>query len=213
MKLVITMDQGKIILISGPSGVGKGTVVKEIVKDQKYALSVSVTTRNPREGEIDGVNYFFTTKEDFLRRIENNLMLEYAQYNGNFYGTPKDYVEQTVAQGKNIILEIEVQGVEQVKKLIPEAVSIFIMPDKSGVIEHRLRKRGTEDEQTIQNRLKIALDEMKQAHKYDYIVINGELERCIEDIKSVINAEQYKKDNMLDFVKGVLENDEKTLCQ
>ena len=106
------MDKGKIILISGPSGVGKGTVVKEIVKDQKYALSVSVTTRNPREGEIDGVNYFFTTKEDFLRRIENNLMLEYAQYNGNFYGTPKDYVEQTVAQGKNIILEIEVQGVE-----------------------------------------------------------------------------------------------------
>ncbi len=207
------MDKGKIILISGPSGVGKGTVVKEIVKDQKYALSVSVTTRNPREGEIDGVNYFFTTKEDFLRRIENNLMLEYAQYNGNFYGTPKDYVEQTVAQGKNIILEIEVQGVEQVKKLIPEAVSIFIMPDKSGVIEHRLRKRGTEDEQTIQNRLKIALSEMKQAHKYDYIVINGELERCIEDIKSVINAEQYKKDNMLDFVKGVLENDEKTLCQ
>ena len=207
------MDKGKIILISGPSGVGKGTVVKEIVKDQKYALSVSVTTRNPREGEIDGVNYFFTTKGDFLRRIENNLMLEYAQYNGNFYGTPKDYVEQTVAQGKNIILEIEVQGVEQVKKLIPEAVSIFIMPDKSGVIEHRLRKRGTEDEQTIQNRLKIALSEMKQAHKYDYIVINGELERCIEDIKSVINAEQYKKDNMLDFVKGVLENDEKTLCQ
>ncbi len=207
------MDKGKVILISGPSGVGKGTVVKEIVKDQNYVLSVSVTTRNPREGEIDGVSYFFTTKEDFLKRIENHLMLEYAQYNGNFYGTPKDYVEQTVAQGKNIILEIEVQGVEQVKKLIPEAVSIFIMPDKAGVIEHRLRKRGTEDEQTIQNRLKIALNEMKQAHKYDYIVINGELEKCIDDIKSVINAEQYKKDNMLDFVKGVLENDEKTLCQ
>ena len=207
------MNKGKVILISGPSGVGKGTVVKEIVKDDNYALSVSVTTRKPREGEVEGIHYFFTTKEDFLSRVENNLMLEYAEYNNEFYGTPKDYVEQTIAQGKNVILEIEVQGVQQVQKLLPDAVSIFIMPDKAGVIEHRLRKRATETEQAIQNRLKIAIDEMKQAHHYDYIIINGDLEKCICDIKSVINAEQYKKENMLDFVKGVLENDEKTLCK
>ncbi len=200
------MNKGTIIVFSGPSGVGKGTVLNELLKDKdEFVLSISATTRSPRKGEVDGVNYFFLSKEEFLNKVSSDSMLEYAQYCENFYGTPKAYVEENINSGKNVILEIDVQGALQVKKNKPEAVSVFIMPPSIEVLEKRLRGRGTDEEEVIQKRLAIAINEIKQAEKYDYIVINDELNDCINDIKTIINAEKMKIYNMIDFVKGVLD--------
>ncbi len=202
------MNKGKVIVVSGPSGVGKGTVVKELIGSNKdCALSVSATTRSPREGEAHGVNYFFITKEEFTQKINNNEMLEYAEYCSNFYGTPKDYVLKSVEQGKNIILEIEVQGALNVKKIIPEAVTVFVMPPSLQELEDRLRGRGTETDDVVGQRLKTAIAEIKQAPQYDYIVVNNTVMQCVADIVSIIIAERQKTENMLDFIKGVL-NDE-----
>ena len=202
------MNKGKVIVVSGPSGVGKGTVVKELIGSNKdCALSVSATTRSPREGEAHGVNYFFITKEEFTQKINNNEMLEYAEYCSNFYGTPKDYVLKSVEQGKNIILEIEVQGALNVKKIIPEAVTVFVRPPSLQELEDRLRGRGTETDEVVGQRLKTAISEIKQAPQYDYIVVNNTVMQCVADIVSIIIAERQKTENMLDFIKGVL-NDE-----
>lgn len=209
------MNKGTVIVISGPSGVGKGTVVEQILLDkEKFVLSISATTRSPRENEKHGVNYFYLTKEEFQSRIDNGMMLEYATYCDNFYGTPRAYVEENVSKGKNVILEIEVKGALTVKENMPEVVSIFIMPPSMQVLEKRLRGRGTEPEDVIQKRLKKAVEEMKQSPKYDYIVVNNTVEQCVNDIKSIINLEKMKSSNMIDFVKGVLEDaDEKTISR
>lgn len=185
------MDKkGLLIILSGPSGVGKGTILKEIMKDDKYALSISATTRLPREGEVDGVNYFFKTKEEFEKMIANNQLLEYACFCDNFYGTPADYVDNMLEQGKNVILEIEVQGALQVMKNRPEAVSIFISPPSFEELFDRLKGRATEDMETIEKRINRAKEEIKFIPQYDYEIINDELEKAIEEVMEILNKEK-----------------------
>lgn len=209
------MNKGTVIVVSGPSGVGKGTVVEQILSDkEKFVLSISATTRSPRESEKHGVNYFYLTKNEFQNRIDSGMMLEYAPYCDNLYGTPRAYVEENSNKGKNVILEIEVKGALTVKENMPEAVSIFIMPPSFQELEKRLRGRGTEPEEVIQKRLKKAIEEMNQSLKYDYIVVNNTVEQCVDDIKNIINSEKMKSLNMIDFIKGVLEDaDEKTISR
>ena len=183
----------KLFVISGCSGVGKGTVLNEFMNrnSDKFVLSVSWTTRKPRPGEIDGINYFFITKEEFERCVIEDKFLEYAQFAGNYYVTKKKYIKQKFEEGLNIILEIETQGALQVKKKMPEAVLIFIAPPGTGVdeLEKRLRGRNTEDEATIQKRLHEAKIELERSKQYDYVVINDDLEQAVKEIESITKNE------------------------
>ena len=181
----------KLYVISGPSGVGKGTVIKGFLKNNPdFMLSISCTTRQPRENEIDGVNYFFITKEKFQKAIDDNKFLEWAEFAGNRYGTKKKYIEQCLNDGKNIILEIDTKGALQVKKQMPEAVLIFILPPSFKTLEDRLRGRHTEDETTIQKRLNEVKLELERAENFDYKVINDNLEKAIKEIENIINGEK-----------------------
>lgn len=200
------MNKGMLIVVSGPSGCGKGTVLAEILKSDRIFYSVSATTRSPRPGETDGVNYYFLTKEKFEKLIEEDGMLEYASYCGNYYGTPKKPVEDMLEQGKHVILEIEVQGAMKVMEKCPEAVFVFILPPSLKELERRLNKRGTEAEDVIKKRLSEAAGEISQAHKYDYAVINGELEKAVDDLKAIIRAEELKSVNSKNNIDEVLEN-------
>lgn len=177
----------KLYVISGSSGVGKGTVIKGFLEQNpEFILSVSCTTRNPREGEINGKHYFFLTKDEFQKCIDNDKFLEYAEFAGNFYGTKKKYIEECLNDGKNIILEIDTKGALQVKKRMPEAVLIFICPPSFEELEKRLRGRHTEDEATIQRRLSQAKDELERAKAFDYKIVNDNLENAIKSIEEVI---------------------------
>lgn len=181
----------KLFVLSGSSGVGKGTVLKGFLqKNPNFMLSISCTTRKPREGEVDGVNYFFLTKEEFQKNINENKFLEWAQFAGNFYGTKKKYINQCLEDGRDIILEIDTQGALQVKKQMPEAVLIFICPPSLEALENRLRGRHTEDEETIQKRLNEVKIELERAEKFDYKIVNDELEKAIAELEKVINGEQ-----------------------
>lgn len=187
-------NKGLLIVVSGPSGAGKGTVVKELANINKnIAVSISATTRAPREGEQNGISYHFITKEDFEKMVAEDGFLEYARYCENSYGTPKEQTYRWLEEGKDVILEIDVQGYENIKKNYPDCIGVFIMPPSMEVLEKRLRGRGTEtDEQVILNRLKRAKEEIAIAHQYDYIIINGPLEECVSDVLSVIRAEKLR---------------------
>lgn len=183
----------KLFVISGSSGVGKGTVLKGFLeRNPEFMLSISCTTRSPRPGEIDGVNYFFISKEEFQDCIKKEKFLEWAEFAGNFYGTKKKYIKQCLEEGKDIILEIETKGAMQVKKQMPEAVLIFICPPSYETLENRLRGRHTEDEATIQKRLDEVKKELKAAENFDYRIINDDLETAIQTLEEVIRGEMQK---------------------
>lgn len=181
----------KLFVISGCSGVGKGTVLKEFMNrnSEEFMLSVSCTTRNPRPGEVNGVNYFFLSREEFEQCIKEDKFLEYAQFAENYYGTKKKFIKQKFDEGMNIILEIETQGALQVKAKMPESVLIFIAPPDVKELENRLRGRCTEDEETIQKRLAAVKIELERSKQYDYIVINDDIQRAVEEIESITRKE------------------------
>lgn len=181
--------KGILIVISGFSGSGKGTIVREMMeKYDNYALSISMTTRVPRQGERDGVEYFFVTKETFERTIQEDGLIEYADYCGNYYGTPRAYVEEQLNAGKDVILEIEIQGALKVKKRFPECLLLFITPPSAAELKRRLTGRGTESPEVIEQRLSRAYEESEGVEAYDYIVINDVLESSVEEVHSLVEA-------------------------
>ena len=187
------MKEGLLLVISGPAGSGKGTVNAHLLKRDDFVYSVSATTRAPRPGEVNGINYHFITKEDFLHRIEHGEMLEYTEYCGNFYGTPKKEAEDVLRSGKNLILEIEVEGAKNVKAIYPEAVLVLLLPPSYSVQEQRLRGRGTETEEKILARLERTREELKELSHYDYIVYNEDdgADRCADEIRAIVLAEKH----------------------
>lgn len=180
------MRKGKFIIISGPSGVGKGTICERLIKELNAWYSVSMTTRGIRDGEVDGVNYYFISKDEFKKRIDEGKLLEYNIYNDNYYGTPKDKVLEKLESGIDVFLEIDVNGAKNIKKKFDDAVLIYISPPSIDELRERLLNRGTEDLETIENRLRIASDELKQIDFYDYVVVNDDLEKAILTVKNII---------------------------
>ena len=186
-------NKGLLIVFSGPSGSGKGTILHDVLEQESSVmLSVSATTRAPREGEQNGVNYLFLSKKQFEQMIADGGMLEHACYCGNYYGTPRRPVEDAMKNGKDVILEIEVQGALQIKQKFPECVTVFILPPSMEVLENRLRRRKTEDEETILKRLAKAKEELAFAAQYDYVVVNGELKTAVDDMKAILRAEHCR---------------------
>lgn len=193
---------GMLVIISGPSGSGKGTVVKRLQPSKGYALSISVTTREPRDGEVDGRDYFFTSKDDFHKLRENNELLEHAVYVNNYYGTPRYYVEEQILKGKIVVLEIEVYGALQVKDKFPEAVLIFLIPPSLHELARRLKGRNTEDDVTIEARLKKAMEEIPLINRYDYIVVNDEVDEAVSRIDSIVTAERLKPKRSMSIIEN-----------
>lgn len=197
-------NKGILIVISGFSGAGKGTLVKALLKKyNNYALSVSMTTRKPREGERDGVEYFFTDKEHFEETIRQNGLIEYAQYCGNYYGTPRAYVEQHIQAGNNVILEIEIQGALKIQEQFPESLLIFITPPSAEELKRRLVSRGTESEDVVARRLARATEESEGIEAYDYIVVNDDLETCVEEVHQLVEASRRAPVRRKAFIKEI----------
>jgi len=188
------MKKGLLIVVSGPSGVGKGTVREQLFNSKKHNLhySISMTTRLPREGEQDGIDYFFVTKDDFLERVKNDEMLEWAEFVGNYYGTPLDYVEKSRLEGKDVVLEIEVQGAMQVKNKVRDGLFIFLAPPSIEELENRLLTRGTEALDVIKKRIDKARNELPLAESYDYVVINDDVDNAVNEILEIIEKEKGK---------------------
>ncbi|HEN9136457.1 guanylate kinase [Streptococcus agalactiae] len=205
-------ERGLLIVFSGPSGVGKGTVRQEIFStpDHKFDYSVSMTTRPQRPGEVDGVDYFFRTREEFEALIKEGQMLEYAEYVGNYYGTPLSYVNETLDKGIDVFLEIEVQGALQVKSKVPDGVFIFLTPPDLGELEERLVGRGTDSPEVIAQRIERAKEEIALMREYDYAVVNDQVSLAAERVKRVIEAEHYRVDRVIGrYTNMVKETDKK----
>ncbi len=199
-------ERGLLIVLSGPSGVGKGTVRRALFQMPNHDLvySVSMTTRAPRPGEVDGVDYYFVSKETFLERINQNKFLEWAEFVGNYYGTPRDKVEEQLDQGKEVVLEIEVEGALQVRKQMKDAVFIFLVPPGKMALYERLKLRGTDTIEMIEKRMKKAESEFLLAHKYDYIVVNDEVNNAADRIMAIIRAEHAKTERTIhNYIKMI----------
>ena len=195
-------NKGILAVVSGFSGAGKGTLMKALLqKYDNYALSISATTRSPREGEADGREYFFLTEEAFEGKIRNNELIEYARYVNHYYGTPRDYVEQKMAEGKDVILEIEIQGALKVKEQYPDAILLFVMPPNALTLKSRLTGRGTETEEVIDARLKRAADEAEGIEAYDYILINDDLDACVEQMHCLIQGQHCRVSQNLELIQ------------
>lgn len=199
-------ERGLLIVFSGPSGVGKGTVRQEIFStpDHKFEYSVSMTTRAQRPGEVDGKDYFFRSREEFEELIRNGQMLEYAEYVGNYYGTPLTYVNETLDKGIDVFLEIEVQGALQVKKKVPDAVFIFLTPPDLNKLEERLVGRGTDSEEVIAQRIERAREEIALMSEYDYAIVNDEVTLAAERVKRVIEAEHFRVDRVISRYRNMI---------
>ena len=191
--------KGLLFIISGPAGSGKGTIVSRVRELAQFDFSVSATTRKPRPAEVDGVHYYFIDKADFEKKIADGEMLEYAQYVGNYYGTPKNPVEDALANGRNIVLDIEVKGALQVKEKMPDAVMIYILPPDYETLLGRIRGRGTESEEVIQKRMAEARIEIETFPKYDYVVINDTIEQAAADVLSILHTENMRTMRNLDI--------------
>lgn len=188
--------KGKLFVLSGPSGVGKGTLRAALLKEyQQIEYSVSVTTRKKRQGEIAGQDYFFVSIEEFQRMIENNELIEWAKYCDNYYGTPRKYVEEKLKAGYDVILEIEIQGADQIKQKFPEGIFVFLIPPSLNELRCRIQKRGTEEDYVIDERLQVAKIEMDQMRNYDYVIVNDLIENAVAKLKAIIIAERCKLEN------------------
>jgi guanylate kinase len=198
-------SRGILIVVSGFSGAGKGTIINELLKryQEKYSLSISATTRKPRSGEVCGRDYFFKEIEEFEKMIAENQLIEYARYVGNYYGTPRDFVEKQLELGKDVILEIEIQGALQVKERYPEALLLFVTPPSIRSLQERLVRRGTETKDVIQSRMEQAVAESKVMIKYDYIIVNDILDTCVEKVHKIVSGEHFRAFRNQEFIDKI----------
>ena len=197
-------NQGVLAVISGFSGAGKGTLMRALLERyDNYALSISATTRAPREGEVDGREYFFKTREEFEQMIEHDELVEYAQYVGNYYGTPKEYVFSNLKAGKDVLLEIEIQGALKIKEQFPQTLLLFVTPPSAQILKDRLTGRGTETEDVINSRLARAVEEADGCEVYDYLVINDELDAAVENVHRIIRGERQRMQHNLDTIETI----------